>query len=107
VPAGTPAKSTGLIHMALNVTALLVFAINAFQQWPQRVQLVPQVGFSVLLSVLGVCLTVAAGIFGWKLVQTHHVGVDLTPEQERFEPRGTPPVERERPMPGSHGRPVT
>ncbi|MCA1555030.1 MAG: DUF2231 domain-containing protein [Chloroflexi bacterium] len=36
IPAGTRAKSAGLTHMLLNVSALVVFAINAFMnlgQW--------------------------------------------------------------------------
>jgi hypothetical protein len=30
-------------------------------------------------------LTVAAGYFGWTMIQNDHVGVALTPEQERLE----------------------
>lgn len=93
IPAGTPAKSTGVAHMGFNVAALLVFALNVILQWPHRAELLPPVGLSIALTVLGAILTVAAGFLGWKLVQTHHVGVDLTPEQERYEPR--PHVEPE------------
>ena len=94
IPAGTPAKATGTTHMALNVGALLAFTANLFLQWGHRADLVPRVGLSVVLPLIGVLLTAAAGFLGWKLVQTHHVGVDLTPEQERLEPRPIPPVER-------------
>jgi hypothetical protein len=31
-------------------------------------------------------LTVISGFLGWKMIATHHVGVDLTPEQERIDP---------------------
>jgi len=34
----------------------------------------------------GIGLTLGAGWYGWNLVQKHHVGVSLTPEQERLEP---------------------
>jgi hypothetical protein len=43
---------------------------------------------------LGVLLTLAAGFLGWKMVQRHHVGIDLTAEQERLEPRGVAGGER-------------
>ena len=46
----------------------------------------PTPGSRSSLSALGVLLTGAAGFFGWKLVQTHHVGVDLSEEQRRLEP---------------------
>ena len=94
IPRGTPAKETGAVHMALNVAALLVFLLNLVQQWGHRADLVPRVGLSVVLPLIGVLITVFAGFLGWKLVQTHHVGVDLTPEQERQEPHPTPHVDR-------------
>jgi uncharacterized membrane protein len=99
VPSGTPAKRTGLIHMSLHVVALLAFAINAFIQWPHRLDLVPVVGVSVILSAMGLVLTVVAGFLGWKLVQVHHVGVSLTAEQERLEPSPGPSASRDQPMP--------
>lgn len=106
VPSGTPAKATGLVHMGFNVAALLVFAVNALQQWSHRASVAPPVGMSVVLTVVGLGLTLAAGYFGWKLVQTHHVGVELTPEQQRYEPKPAPRVERDHQVPGTgHGQP--
>lgn len=98
IPAGTPAKSTGLAHMGLNVAALLVFGLNAVLQWGHRLDAVPPVGLSIVLPIIGVVLTATAGFLGWKLVQRHHVGVDLTPEQERYEPRPLPRPERHDPL---------
>jgi uncharacterized membrane protein len=91
VPAGTPAKATGLLHMLANVAALCVFAVNAYLVWGQRFSIAPPVGQALLLAVIGVALTGVAGFLGWKMVQVHHVGVDLTPEQQRLEPRPEPP----------------
>jgi uncharacterized membrane protein len=107
VPTGSPAKATGLAHMACNVLALLVFAANLWLQFPLRLDPAPPVGLSVVLPGVGVLLTLAAGYLGWKMVQTHHVGVDLTPEQERLEPRASPRVERHDPAthPG-HGKSI-
>jgi len=39
----------------------------------------------IILALLGVLCTVGAGYFGWTMIQTDHVGVKLTPEQERLE----------------------
>jgi uncharacterized membrane protein len=104
IPAGTPAKRTGLAHMLLNVAALLVFGINAYVQWGQRLALQPDARMPLALCALGMVLTLAAGFLGWKLVQTHHVGVDLTPEQERLEPRASLPKEPLGRLPEPHGR---
>ncbi len=40
----------------------------------------------VVLSALGVAVTIAAGFLGWTLVQDYHVDVHLIPEQELAEP---------------------
>ena len=94
IPSGTRAKATGLVHMLFNVAALLAFALNLVLEWPQRLDPRPPLGAWLILPALGWVLTGAAGFFGWKLVQTHHVGVDLTPDQERLEPRPMPPAPR-------------
>lgn len=103
VPTGSPAKATGLVHMLFNICALLAFVINAFMQWQHRLETAPLVGLSVVLTGLGVVFTLVAGFFGWKMVQTHHVGIDLTPEQERLEPRADPRVARGQPNLSGHG----
>jgi uncharacterized membrane protein len=87
IPAGTGAKRTGLIHLSLNVAALVVFAINFFAyvgRWDDPQEASATLG--IVLGLIGVGLTVAAGFQGWKLIQDHHVGVRLSPEQERLEP---------------------
>ena len=105
VPTGSPAKATGLWHMLANVTALVVFTINAFLHWGQRNAPDPRAELASVLAAIGVFLTLVAGYLGWKMVQTHHVGIDLTPEQERLEPRANPRVSRSQPLPGSeHGQ---
>lgn len=107
VPSGVPAKATGLSHMAVNVGALLLFALNVLSQWGHRHDLiVPPLGLSLALCGLGVALTILAGFLGWKMVQVHHVGIDLTPEQQRLEPRPTPRMEPEQPGHGTHGQRV-
>lgn len=86
IPKRTDAKRTGLIHMALNVTALVAFLINAVmvtQLWNEPF---PKPGTGIVLSAIGVLLTLPAGFLGWSLVQHHHVGVTLSNAQERLEP---------------------
>jgi uncharacterized membrane protein len=94
VPTGSPAKATGLAHMVCNVAALLLFLLNLLLQWGHRLETLPSVGLTVVLTGIGFALTLVAGFLGWKLVGVHHVGVELTPEQERLEPRLNPRVER-------------
>jgi uncharacterized membrane protein len=91
IPTHSPAKKTGLIHMALNVTALLVFLINGIVTTDGWDEILPRSGGGIALSAIGVLLTMAAGYFGWSLVQDHHVGVRLSPEQERLEPAQASP----------------
>jgi uncharacterized membrane protein len=89
IPAGSPAKSTGMFHMLLNLAALLLFAGNAALLVPHWGSESPPGVIAALLPVLGVFLTGCAGWLGWKLVQTHHVGIHLSESQLRLEPRAT------------------
>lgn len=104
IPARTHAKRDGLVHMLLNVTALALFAATAFFVGARMdeaagadaatagatLDAVIDVTVPLVLTGLGVLLTLGAGWLGWRLVQTHHVGVLLTPEQERLEPGPAP-----------------
>lgn len=84
IPSGTQAKSHGLTHMLLNVTALVLFLINAIihtGNWKNP----SGEASGIILALLGVLCTVGAGYFGWTMIQTDHVGVQLTPEQERLD----------------------
>lgn len=81
VPKRTAAKRDGAIHAALNVAALVLFAIClgvASGRWNDAVAnaVLPDAGGPIVLSALGVLSTLGAGWFGWRMVQTHHVGVE-------------------------------
>ncbi len=89
IPSHSRAKNTGLIHLLLNVTALVLFAVTAFMLWGQWNSATPEVGPAIVITLIGVLATVAAGYFGYTLIQNHHVGVELTPEQQRYEPADT------------------
>jgi uncharacterized membrane protein len=92
IPRRSAAKKTGLIHMGLNVSALVIFLVNAiiYQNYPANE--VPDAATGIVLSAIGVLLTLPAGFLGWSLVQDHHVGVNLTAGQETLEPTATVPV---------------
>ena len=86
IPSGTLAKRTGLIHMGLNVAALAAFAVTLgayVSNWNGPASTSASLG--VILSAIGVGVTVAAGFFGWMLVQDHQVGVNLAREQRQVD----------------------
>lgn len=85
IPRGSGAKTVGLAHAALNVTALGLFAgsLGAYAgHWNG-----PATGttLGLALSSAGLACTLAAGFLGWTLVQNYHIGIRLTPTQERDE----------------------
>jgi uncharacterized membrane protein len=91
VPRRSAAKRTGLIHMALNVSALIAFLINGVMITDRWNEAFPPAGTGIVLSAIGVLLTLPAGFLGWSMVQDHHVGVNLTNAQERLEPGHSEP----------------
>jgi uncharacterized membrane protein len=85
IPSGHPAKAIGLEHMLLNVGALGLFGTDAWIQYRQWSDPSPSYVAAIALAACGMALTLAAGFLGWKLVQKHHVGIDMTVEQERID----------------------
>jgi uncharacterized membrane protein len=76
VPRGTETSRTGLFHMLLNVTALVLFAVSLISyigKWSSTTGTGAALG--IVLAALGVAVTIGAGFLGWSLVQDHHVGV--------------------------------
>lgn len=90
IPRTSPARKTGLIHMALNVGVLVLFIINGVMASNHWDEALPTGGTGIPLSLIGVLLTLASGFLGWSLVQDHHVGIRLTPQQEQLEPKHAP-----------------
>jgi hypothetical protein len=80
--------------MILNVAALLLFLVNALVHVGQFSAAGPDRVGGFILALLGVGCTVAAGYFGWTMVQTDHVGVQLSPAQTRLEPLGSVPEDQ-------------
>jgi uncharacterized membrane protein len=86
IPRHLEAKRVGIVHMTLNLIVVAIFAINWGVQGARLDDAVPPATLAVLLSAVGVLTLLVSGYFGWSLVQTHHVGVDLTREQQALEP---------------------
>lgn len=85
IPSGTEVKKDGYRHMGFNVLALILFAVCLGLNVGQWSAAAPDMTGGIILSALGFLSTIAAGYYGWTLVQTHHVGVQLTPAEEAFE----------------------
>lgn len=76
VPRDTAARRTGVKHFIINVVTVALFAgaaVMLYGGWRDQAfaYTVP-----LILGILGLGMTVVAGVLGWKLVQTHHVGID-------------------------------
>jgi len=83
VPRDTPARRTGVKHFIINLLTVVLFAGAAFMlysTWRGKPTVYehPELSYIVplILGILGLGLTIVAGVLGWKMVQTHHVGVD-------------------------------
>jgi uncharacterized membrane protein len=101
IPSVKRAKAVGLRHMLLNVAALALFAINLFIQYPKWNEAQPDASPAILLTIPAFLITLAAGFLGWSMVQKHHIGVSLTPEQQRTEPMEGVNTEQEIPLGGA------
>jgi uncharacterized membrane protein len=86
IPRDSAAKMTGLIHAGLNVIALGLFLAAMASYVTDWNGPAASATLGVVLSAIGVAVTIAAGLLGWTLVQDYHVGVHLVPEQELAEP---------------------
>jgi uncharacterized membrane protein len=82
IPSHLRAKQVGIVHLTLNLIVVAIFTLNLGMQGAQLSEAVPSGWSGFVLSLLGVMLLLMSGYYGWTLVQTHHVGIDLTREQE-------------------------
>ena len=79
--AGTPARRTGTLHMALNLGAIVLFAINYFVRAAADHDEVSIVG--LILTVIGLAALGASGWLGGKLA--YHYGVRVAAEDTQRE----------------------
>jgi uncharacterized membrane protein len=77
-----PTRRTGIIHMSINLVAVVVFGLNLAMRWNE-----PDHAGSAVLTVLGVLLIGVSGWLGGELVYKGGVGVasdaDLSPAGSR------------------------
>lgn len=85
VPKNSEPSKRGYLHASLNVTALLFFVANLYLVWGTFNVAVDPNTVNIIVTGIGFGLTVIAGYQGHTLVAHNHVGVDLTPEQERID----------------------
>jgi uncharacterized membrane protein len=79
LPAQSRARTTGIQHLAFNTLTLGLFAIDAIvlgANWFSAGRL--HFGWPLVLGLLGLASLAYAGSLGYRLVQTHHVGVKPT-----------------------------
>ena len=72
LPAG-PIRKTGITHMAINLTVVVLFIVNAWLRHasPQDLKI------PMLLSLVAILLLVVSGWLGGKMVYEAGVGVDV------------------------------
>jgi uncharacterized membrane protein len=79
LPVHSRAKATAIKHLGLNMFTVALFAIVALvtgHDWYAAGPL--HFGWPLVLGLLGLASLSVAGSLGWKLVQTHHVGIKPT-----------------------------
>jgi uncharacterized membrane protein len=72
-------RRTALVHMAINLTVVALYAVNLWLRLPAS----ESPGALVWLSVLGIGLLVISGWLGGKMVYKLGVAVDMPPEAKR------------------------
>ncbi len=84
IAAGTPAKQTALVHLSLNLGAVVLFAANYFVRATSDHSQVSTTG--LVLSVIGLAVIAVSGWLGGKLAYRYGVRVaDERTQAEAFE----------------------
>ena len=71
-----PVKKIALTHMAINLTAVLLYAINVWLRASGPSPMDPGMSAPVLLSIIGVALIAVSGWLGGQMVHVYGVGVE-------------------------------
>lgn len=80
LPNRSRAQQTAILHLAFNSFTVALFLVSAIvlgHDWYAKGPIL-HFGWPLVLDLLGLASVVVAGAQGWKLVQTHHVGVKPT-----------------------------
>jgi uncharacterized membrane protein len=92
IPELSDAKATGLKHMVANVLSLGFFLANAVIMYLNMPNTHPPIQTNIVITVFGFLIMLYAGFQGWTLVQKHHIGVDMTIQEDI--PEQQEPVEQ-------------
>jgi uncharacterized membrane protein len=71
-----PVKKIALTHMAINLTAVVLYAINIWLRANGLTSMNASMSAPVLLSIIGVALLLASGWLGGQMVHVYGVGVE-------------------------------
>jgi uncharacterized membrane protein len=71
-----PVKKTALTHMAINLIAVVLYAINVWLRASGPSPMDPGMSAPMLLSIVGVALIAIAGWLGGQMVHVYGVGVE-------------------------------
>jgi uncharacterized membrane protein len=65
-----------LTHMAINLTAVVLYAINIWLRASGPISMSTSMSIPVLLSIIGVALLFVSGWLGGQMVHVYGVGVE-------------------------------
>ena len=71
-----PVKKIALTHMAINLTAVVLYAINVWLRASGPTPMDEGMSAPVLLSIVGVALIAVSGWLGGQMVHVYGVGVE-------------------------------
>ena len=71
-----PVKKIALTHMAINLTAVVLYAINIWLRASGPANLGTSLSAPVVLSIIGVALLFVSGWLGGQMVHVYGVGVE-------------------------------
>jgi len=71
-----PVKKIALTHMAINLTAVVLYAINIWLRASSTASVAPSMNAPVVLSIVGVALLFVSGWLGGQMVHVYGVGVE-------------------------------
>ena len=71
-----PLKKVALTHMAINLTAVVLYAINIWLRASGPTNLGTSLSAPVVLSIIGVALLFVSGWLGGQMVHVYGVGVE-------------------------------
>jgi len=74
--AAPPVKKIALTHMAINLTAVVLYAINIWLRASGPTNLGSSLSAPVVLSIIGVTLLFVSGWLGGQMVHVYGVGVE-------------------------------